>query len=211
MKKFVAFLLINSFILLLIACQPTIETPNSTFSESEPEMNEETAIPPKPIETNEPEAEPDPTTAVSTNTPQPTSTRSTEFTAEPLPTLSLEEQPMSENPGNVVKSSAEAHPEAVNIATQDLSDRLDVDESEIEVVTVEMVIWPDASMGCPHPDMAYKQVPQDGLRIRLEVDGTLYNYHSGGNRPPTLCENPAKLNPAPGSEDMAPPPSLDDT
>ena len=36
--------------------------------------------------------------------------------------------------------------------------------------------------------MEYLQVLSDGARIILDVDGTQYNYHSGGERGLFLCE-----------------------
>jgi hypothetical protein len=78
----------------------------------------------------------------------------------------------------------------VQIARQDLVVRLGIAMDEIEVLEAEGVVWGDTSMGCPHPDMAYLQVPQDGALIRLSAGGLVYNYHSGGNRLPFLCDQP---------------------
>lgn len=80
-------------------------------------------------------------------------------------------------------------------AVDDLAALLGLEPNAIEVVSVEMVVWPDGSLGCPQPGMAYIQVLQDGLRIRLAADGVVYEYHSGGNRAPFLCKNPTE--PAP--------------
>jgi hypothetical protein len=80
----------------------------------------------------------------------------------------------------------------VNQAKQDLAQHLDISPDKIEVVEVKAVVWRDSSLGCPQPGMAYLQVLQDGLLIRLKVGDKIYNYHSGGNRPPFLCENPAR-------------------
>jgi hypothetical protein len=96
----------------------------------------------------------------------------------------------------------------VQIARQDLADRLGIPVDEIEVLEAEGVVWGDTSMGCPHPDMAYLQVPQDGALIRLSVAGRVYNYHSGGNRPPFLCDQPevgGKSTPALGEDILTPP------
>jgi hypothetical protein len=41
--------------------------------------------------------------------------------------------------------------------------------------------------------MGYRQVQVDGLLIRLESGGRIFEYHSGGNKPPFLCEQPAGL------------------
>lgn len=75
----------------------------------------------------------------------------------------------------------------VAIAIADLAARQEIDESEIGVVLVEEVVWPDSAMGCPEPGMAYAQATQDGLRIVLAYDGSEYAYHSGGMLDPFLC------------------------
>jgi hypothetical protein len=77
----------------------------------------------------------------------------------------------------------------VTQAKEDLADQLDVEPDQIELIEAEYVVWPDGSLGCPHPDMMYPQVQQDGVFIRLKVDGQFYNYHGGGKRPLFLCEN----------------------
>lgn len=75
----------------------------------------------------------------------------------------------------------------VAIATSDLAARVGVDQAEINVVSVELVVWPDSAMGCPQPGMAYAQATQDGLRIVLASEGSEYAYHSGGTLDPFLC------------------------
>jgi hypothetical protein len=79
------------------------------------------------------------------------------------------------------------------------------------VLAAEEVTWPDTSMGCPQPGMAYLQVPQDGMLIRLNAGGRVYAYHSGGNRAPFLCHQEATrpdLKPKPGDK-AVPPPGID--
>jgi hypothetical protein len=78
----------------------------------------------------------------------------------------------------------------VAAAIKDLSKRLGVEASEIEVVSFEAVTWPDGGLGCPQPGMMYTQSMVDGSRTVLRVDGVEYTYHSGGSRGPFLCENP---------------------
>ena len=81
----------------------------------------------------------------------------------------------------------------VRQAIEDLAQRESIPPADIEVVSVEEVVWPDTSMGCPHPDMRYRQVPQDGARIILRAGGSQRVYHSGGSRAPFLCgQNIAK-------------------
>jgi hypothetical protein len=76
----------------------------------------------------------------------------------------------------------------VELAIADLAQRLGVEMAAITFISFEEVVWPDSSLGCPHPDMKYKQVPQDGSRIILDFEGTTYDYHTGGGRDPFLCE-----------------------
>ena len=196
MRKMSIILLLGSLILLLMGCLP------ATFPGTEPDAEAATAVPTLPAASA-------PTEPVPSATAVPT--KAVALTVVPLPTISLEKEPMPNDPGNVVKSSADAHPEAVSIAVQDLAKQLNIEETEIEAVAVEMVIWPDASMGCPHLDMAYKQVRQDGLRIHLRVGNQIYAYHSGDSRPPFLCENPTNIiKPVPGSDEMVPPPGFNE-
>lgn len=75
----------------------------------------------------------------------------------------------------------------VELAIEDLMDRLAGDTPNVTVVLVEEVVWGDGSLGCPKPEMSYVQVPTDGLRIVLEADGLLYDYRSGGFSDPVLC------------------------
>jgi hypothetical protein len=75
----------------------------------------------------------------------------------------------------------------VEIAVADLAARLDVDPTEIEIVSVDEVTWPDGSLGCPHPGMSYTQALVDGQLIVLAVDDTEYEYHSGRAGEPFYC------------------------
>jgi len=76
----------------------------------------------------------------------------------------------------------------ISLAVDDLAERMDITTAEIALVSSEAVVWPDASLGCPQPDMLYRQVPEDGALIILRVDDREYEYHSGGGRDPFLCE-----------------------
>ena len=89
----------------------------------------------------------------------------------------------------------------VEDARADLAQRLNISESEINVLDAREVVWPDASLGCPQPGMVYKQFPEDGALIILQADGLNYQYHNGGSRGLFLCETVYK--------DPNPPPKLD--
>ncbi len=94
----------------------------------------------------------------------------------------------------------------ITIAREDLAQRLAIPVEAITLISFEYLTWPDASMGCPRPDMMYAQVLVDGYRIILQADAKIYNYHGGGSPVdgPFLCDNV-------NFKDIGyPPPRLDD-
>jgi hypothetical protein len=76
----------------------------------------------------------------------------------------------------------------IDLAVADLAARLQRDPSEITTRSAVLIVWPDASLGCPMPGMQYAQVQTDGSQIALEVDGVAYDYHAGGDTTPFLCD-----------------------
>jgi len=92
-------------------------------------------------------------------------------------------------PTLMVKASSDSTDNPlVRQAKGDLASRLAMPVAEISMISFEEVTWPDGSLGCPHPEMKYTQVPVDGARIILAVRDRRYEYHSGGGRGPFLCE-----------------------
>ncbi|NPV07244.1 MAG: hypothetical protein HPY83_04680 [Anaerolineae bacterium] len=67
-------------------------------------------------------------------------------------------------------------------ARADLARRLGVPESQVEVLEVHPVEWPDASLGCPEPGKVYAAVITPGFRILLQVAGRRYEYRSDRQR-----------------------------
>jgi hypothetical protein len=101
----------------------------------------------------------------------------------PATSINVEENEMMPNPS----PPPELHG-LVDRARADLARRLSIDVAAIDLLEVREVVWPDASLGCPQPGMAYIQVLQDGTLIRLAAEGAEYAYHSGGNQESFLCE-----------------------
>lgn len=87
-------------------------------------------------------------------------------------------------------------------ARADLAERLGIDPDSIVVRTAVLVIWPDASLGCPEPKREYAQVPADGSIIELEAQGRTWRYHTGGRQGPFLCERPLLRTPATSDADL---------
>lgn len=112
-----------------------------------------------------------------------------------------EEEPVKEIPVPTPAHPADLQP-LVQEAIENLAQRLGIAPEQVAVVEAVAVIWPDAAIGCPQPDMMYIQVPQDGALIRLSASGRLYNYHYGGRRGLFLCEQPGKPGATPAPEEM---------
>jgi hypothetical protein len=76
----------------------------------------------------------------------------------------------------------------VQMAIEDLARRLELPISEILLISVEAVDWPDTSLGCPQPGMAYAQVITPGYLIVLEATGKAYEYHTDEDSSVVLCQ-----------------------
>ena len=66
----------------------------------------------------------------------------------------------------------------VELAKKNLSEKLKIPATSIQVIKVIPVEWPDSSMGHPEPGKVYMPVITPGYVIILLVDNTLYEYHS---------------------------------
>jgi len=113
--------------------------------------------------------------------------------AAPAPTdETAEESPVDEPTTSETAPVPGADSPVVVAAIDDLASRLGVEAEAVEVLDVQEVTWSDGSKGCAKKGMSYTMSMIDGSRITLEVDGTTYEYHSGGSGPPFLCERPTQ-------------------
>lgn len=103
-------------------------------------------------------------------------------------------------------STDDLPPEAkqlVRLAREDLAQKQGVAPEAIQLVSVESVEWPDASLGCPQPGMIYAQVITPGFRITLKREGQTYVYHIDRGQLVILCreagENPEAIQKEPVS------------
>jgi hypothetical protein len=132
-------------------------------------------------------AAPEPTNVPPTE-PSPRATGTPQWTAVPITPTQIIEGETMKNSTPIPTPADPGLQKFVMQAKEDLAKRLNIAVDQIELVELQAVTWPDASLGCPKPGMGYIQVQQDGLLIRLRADGRIYEYHSGGGRPPFLCE-----------------------
>ena len=111
------------------------------------------------------------------------------LTIEPVQTsLPASPEGSSGDPSAPVK--AEPVPrELVEKARADLAERYDIDPDLIGVAEARAVEWPDTSLGCPQPGMAYAAVLTPGYFILLETKDRSYPYHTDLVENVVLCEN----------------------
>jgi hypothetical protein len=78
-------------------------------------------------------------------------------------------------------------PAMIDLAKKDLAQRLSVAADQITVVSSAYMDWPDSSLGCPQPGMAYAQVITPGYRIVLGQAQKQYDYHTDLKAALVLC------------------------
>jgi hypothetical protein len=78
-------------------------------------------------------------------------------------------------------------PDPKGFARTALAAWLGVPEESVQVILVESVAWPDASLGCPQPGQAYAQVVTPGFRFTFEVAGRSYLVHTGLSHLAVVC------------------------
>lgn len=73
-------------------------------------------------------------------------------------------------------------------AIADLAARIGAEA--IDVLDARPVTWPDGSIGCPEPGLAYTQAEVPGSLIVLRAGESSYRYHAADGGPFFYCENP---------------------
>ena len=97
-----------------------------------------------------------------------------------VPTFPTEAPPRTQPPEtSLPPSPTTSAEEAVALAKNHLAQQLGIAETEIELVSIQNVVWPDASLGVPEPGKVYAQVIVPGFRIVLSAQGKEYVYHAG--------------------------------
>jgi hypothetical protein len=70
----------------------------------------------------------------------------------------------------------------------DAAQRSGVDRAQIVVQSGQAVEWPDSSLGCPQPGMAYMQVITPGYKVVLAAGEATYDYHASERGSFLLCK-----------------------
>lgn len=115
-------------------------------------------------------------------------------TTIPTPTIAL--VPTEKDPTLMPTPSDPALQRLIEKAKTDLTGRLSVSATQIELVNATEVEWSDSSLGCPQPGMNYLQVITPGYQILLLVAGQQYDYHTNKQDLVVYCES-STLSPSP--------------
>lgn len=99
----------------------------------------------------------------------------------------------------VARAMAADYPQPVQRAIDRMARVLEVPPTEIQVVSHEVVDWPDTSLGAPRPGYMYAQVITPGFKVVLRHGDKCYEYHTDMNRRVVLASSRAEA-PAAGQQ-----------
>lgn len=81
--------------------------------------------------------------------------------------------------------------ESVRAAVADFAERQGVATEDVEVVGHAEVTWPDGSVGCPRPRMAYTQALVPGEQLIVRSQGIVGSYHAARGGGFSYCPFPS--------------------
>jgi len=77
----------------------------------------------------------------------------------------------------------------VILAKADLRKRLRLPPTrDVQVISAQVVSWPNGAIGCPRPGRSYTQSIVTGARVEFRHAGASYYYHGRGLQTLALCE-----------------------
>ncbi len=94
----------------------------------------------------------------------------------PEPTLTTR-PPLGASPNSHQTPTRESD-RVKKLASTSLASQLEISEISLTPIGIELVDWPDASLGCPKPGYLYAQVITPGYRITFDLNGVIYKIHS---------------------------------
>ncbi|HEV8403510.1 MAG TPA: hypothetical protein VGQ31_10795 [Candidatus Limnocylindrales bacterium] len=82
----------------------------------------------------------------------------------------------SQSPGTILLPASVIDPVVADIART-----AGVPVDQVEVISAQPVTFPDGSLGCPQPGLAYTQVLVDGYQIVARAGDATYDYRGSGS------------------------------
>jgi hypothetical protein len=80
-----------------------------------------------------------------------------------------------------------AEQKMIDLSRKNLSQKLNISIDQIVLISIQQIIWRDASLGCPKPGIDYIRVETPGYSILLDAGGKTYNYHTDESKRFILC------------------------
>lgn len=119
---------------------------------------------------------------------QTTGESTTGPTESPLPATPV--SPLSPLPTPQLELDTEAQ-KLPELRAQ-VAEQIGLADTALTLVSTEQITWPDASLGCPQPDMAYAQVLTPGWRVVfVDAAGKTYQVHATENHEHfIICKQP---------------------
>jgi hypothetical protein len=120
--------------------------------------------------------------------PSPTTAPAVSSVVVPTVTIpSLDAQPTAV-PTSADLDMAAGSERAVELAREDLAERLGLPLESTQVISVTTAQWPDASLGCAQPGEVYAQVITPGFLVWLVAQEQMYEYHTDAGQLAVLCQ-----------------------
>lgn len=143
-------------------------------------------------QTNLPESPDDDAEVITSGPVEPVTVDLSQITPQIGGSGALETMPAPRVPDELVALVAKV--------SQDLADRLQIDVSQVVLISSQAVQWRDSSLGCPEPGMMYMTVITPGYRLVLRANGELFEYHTGRNDLFVFCPDITPGAPSPGTD-----------
>jgi len=77
--------------------------------------------------------------------------------------------------------------EIIAIVREDAARRTGVDRPDIRIIDATAVTWPDGSLGCPEPGLAYPQAMVPGYRVVAHAGERWLDYHASATGRLVVC------------------------
>src|SRR6185295_10876567 len=92
-------------------------------------------------------------------------------------------------PGGSPSSNIALPTSVIEPVVADVAKLAAIPADQVTVISAEAVTFPDGSLGCPQPGMAYTQALVDGYKIVAEAGGKTYDFRGSGSSF-RQCTNP---------------------
>ena len=76
----------------------------------------------------------------------------------------------------------------IELVKAHLAQSLGITAEQITLSSVKPVVWRDAGLGCPKPNIDYIRVETPGYTILLEAGGKTFTYHTDQTKRFVLCK-----------------------